>query len=416
MHMDSKNFEFSTSPKPDPSHRWIKLFLTISFIFICIIVFGIYQIVSFLNTPGSRTGVEMEIAIPPGTRFHILSVHLKDIGAITNIQKFEILAKFKGVSDKIKSGRFLINTGWKPLVLLDHLINGTPILDKITIPEGLTWWETGKRLEQAGLVSFEDFEAVVHDPEFLKFWGIPFRNAEGFLFPDTYLLTRPFRQDIESAKVIVSRLIDNFWRRTAPLWPNGMRPSLKNANVVKQPLILASIIEKETGLSSERRRIAGVYENRLSVKMPLQADPTVIYGLGKIFNGKLYYSHLKDTTNLYNTYRYRGLPPGPICSPGLESIRAALNPEEHGYYYFVSRGDGSHIFSTNFESHKRMAKVYRAPLRKGDTSSLIHGGVAPNTTEEDILLEAIPIDEIEGKTLLPSSSSSPATESVAPSL
>lgn len=382
MNFDSGDFEYVNPSSPN---IWPKLLLIISIILVCFIGYIAYQIFSFLDTPGSKPGTEIEIEIPSGTKFYTLAVYLKDIGAITDIQKFEILAKWEGVSNKIKSGRFLINTSWTPRVLLDHLVNGVQLLQKITIPEGLTWWEVGKRLEKAGFVRFEDFKAVVHDTEFLRFWGIPFSSAEGFLFPDTYLLTRPLKQDIESAKIIVGRFIDTFWRRTAPLWPNGIRPSFRNAYVVKQPLILASIIEKETSLPGERRKVAGVYTNRLSVGMPLQADPTIIYGLEDKFDGMLRRSQLKDKNNPYNTYTNKGLPPGPICSPGLDSIRAAINPEEHNYYYFVSRGDGSHVFSTNLESHNRMVKVYRSPLRKGDNPLLIHGGVAPSpSVQEDI--------------------------------
>ncbi|AGC49915.1 endolytic transglycosylase MltG [Lawsonia intracellularis] len=385
MSFNTGEFEYSGPPPGNSSSLWLKLLLIIFVIFICVIGFIGYQIFSFLDTPGSTPGKEIEIAIPPGTKFHVLSLYLQDIGAITDVNKFEILAKWKGMSDKVKSGRFLINTGWTPQALLDYLVTGSPLLNRITIPEGLPWWEVGKRLEKAGFVRFEDFKTVIHDPEFLRYWGIPFHNAEGFLFPDTYLLARPFKQNVESAKIIVGRLIDTFWRKTAPLWPNGMRPSFRNASVIKQPLILASIIEKETHFPGERRKVSGVYTNRLAVGMPLYADPTVIYGLGENFDGKLRRSQLQDKNNPYNTYVNKGLPPGPIASPGLDSIRAALNPEEHNYYYFVARGDGSHVFSTNLDSHNRMVKIYQLPLRKGDTGSLIHGGVAPSKVQEDLL-------------------------------
>lgn len=393
MSFNSEEFEYPGSSSKKSSNVWIRLLLIIFILLICFIGFIGYQVFSFLGTPGSTPGKEIEIAIPPGTRFHVLSLYLQEIGAITDVHKFELLAKWRGLSDKIKSGRFLINTEWTPQRLLNHLVNGSQLLNRITIPEGLTWWEVGKRLEKAGLVRFEDFKTVIHDPEFLRYWGIPFHNAEGFLFPDTYLLAQPFKQDLESAKVIVGRLIDTFWRKTAPLWPNGIRPSLRNASIIKQPLILASIIEKETHLSGERRRVSGVYTNRLAVDMPLYADPTVIYGLGESFDGKLRRSQLQDKNNPYNTYVNKGLPPGPIASPGLDSIRAALSPEEHNYYYFVARGDGSHVFSTNLKSHNRMIKIYQFPLRKGDTGSLIQGGVAPPKVQEDTMLplqETIP--------------------------
>ncbi len=384
--MSFQKQKIELSPTPQKTNIWKKVFFVLVFITVCFIGFKVYPIITFLTTPGSKKGVDIEVAIPPGVSFHIVAEYLKDMHVITDVQKFEAVAKWKGFTNKVKSGRFLINTGWNPLEVLDQLVNGKSILDRVTIPEGLTWWEVGKRLEKAGFVSFEDFKNVVHDPEFLKHWGIPFHNAEGFLFPDTYLMTRPFRQDVESAKVIVGTLIENFWRRTSELWPNDINPRFNNTALIKQPIILASIIEKEAKLESERALVSGVYVNRLSVNMPLQACPTVIYGLGENFSGKLRYSHINDKSNKYNTYRYAGLPPSPIASPGMTSIRAALNPAKHSYYYFLARGDGSHVFSSNFNEHKKMRKMYQSPLRKGDTSSLIHGGMTEPKCiiEEDI--------------------------------
>ncbi|MDR2694749.1 MAG: endolytic transglycosylase MltG, partial [Deltaproteobacteria bacterium] len=123
-------------------------------------------------------------------------------------------------------------------------------------------------------------------------------------------------------------------------------------------VILASIVEKESAVSEERPRIAGVYARRLNINMPLQADPTVIYGLGKTFDGNLRRAHLEDPNNLYNTYKLPGLPPGPICSPGLAALKAALSPEEHDYLYFVAKGDGGHVFSTNLNDHNRAVRQW----------------------------------------------------------
>lgn len=318
-----------------------------------------WQVYDFLYKPGSLPARDVEVTISPGTSFHILTAELVKLGAVRDANKFGMLARWTEQSAYIKSGRFQVNTGWTPRKVLDHLINGTPILDRITIPEGLTWWETGKRLEEYGLVRFEDFKKIVHDPEFLRYWGIPFANAEGFLFPDTYLLMRPLELNEASARTLIGRFIDTFWRRTAILWPGGKRPGPGKGNEVRDLVIMASIIEKETGIPDERARVSGVYANRLRIGMPLQADPTIAYGVGESFKPPIRRSQLDNAANLYNTYKHNGMPPGPICSPGLACLRAAFQPEPHKYLYFVARGNGTHAFSTNLADHNLAVKTYQ---------------------------------------------------------
>ncbi len=331
----------------------------------------------FLNKAPETPGRDVEILIPKGTSFAALAAQLKARNAITGERAFRLLAHFTNRAEKVRSGRFMVNTGWKPGRLLDHLIEGKPILERITLPEGLTMREIGRRLEGGGFVRMEDFEAVVRDPHFLRHWGIPFDSAEGFLFPDTYLLMRPLTLDRASAAEVVGRLVDTFWRRSAPIWPEGRRPGPENAGLVRRLVTLASIVEKETGVEAERRRVAGVYVNRLQRGMLLQADPTVIYGRNPSISGALRRSDLNNEANLYNTYKHKGLPPGPICSPGLASLRAAGTPEKHNYLFFVARGDGSHTFSITLAEHNRAVRLYRQHLRRGDSSVLLPGGAAP---------------------------------------
>ena len=180
--------------------------------------------------------------------------------------------------------------------------------------------------------------------------------------PDTYLMHRPDDLGGEigprQARAVAGRMADNFWRKAAPLWPNGQKPGRQE---LMRLVSLASIVEKETGVPEERARVAGVYANRLKSGMLLQADPTVIYGLGPDFSGRLTRKNLDDPANPYNTYQHPGLPPGPIASFGLDCLRAAINPEEHGYIYFVSSPDGqSHVFSRNLADHNRAVRHYRA--------------------------------------------------------
>ncbi len=214
------------------------------------------------------------------------------------------------------------------------------------------------------MVRYEDFKKLIFDPQFLRYWGIPGSSAEGFLYPDTYLIMRPLDLNAVTARQIVGKLIDTFWRRTALLWPEGKRPGPEHADEVRRIVILASIVEKETSVAAERSKIAGVYANRLNLGMLLQADPTTAYGIGEAFDGTLKRSQLDDPGNLYNTYKHLGLPPGPICSPGLACMRAAANPEQHNYLYFVAKGEGNtHVFSTDFEGHIQAVRAYRNKIR-----------------------------------------------------
>lgn len=374
--MSPRDDRFDYTPPPPPPRRsgWVvPVVLTLLLLF-ALAGTATYMVWSYMNTPTNAKGENVEVVIQPGQSFQVLSQDLLRLGCIKDVRWFGLLAHFKEQAGSIQTGRFLVNTGWTPVQLLDHLTTGKPLLERVTIPEGLTWWETGKRLEAAGLVRFEDFEKVVHDGEFLRYWGIPFKTAEGFLYPDTYLIMRPLTLNYESAKSVTGRLIDTFWRRTAPLWPDSKRPGSDRADFVRTLVTLASIVEKETSVPEERARVAGVYSNRLRIKMPLQADPTIIYGIGPSFNGDIRRSDLDNAANRYNTYKHLGLPPGPIASPGLACLRAAAAPEEHNLLYFVARGDGSHTFSENLQDHNSAVRLYRSNLRKGDSTLLVPGG------------------------------------------
>ena len=177
--------------------------------------------------------------------------------------------------------------------------------------------------------------------------------------PDTYLLKKNEVIDLAQARAVAGRMVDNFWRKTANVWPDGKKPGPAQAAQLKTWIILASIVEKETGIDAERARVAGVYQNRINKGMLLQADPTVIYGLGPAFDGNLRRRDLDDANNLYNTYQRPGLTPGPICSFGAAALAAAVRPEEHNYLYFVAKFDGGeHVFSTNLTDHNKAVRQY----------------------------------------------------------
>lgn len=311
---------------------------------------------NFLETPPASPGAEALFDVEPGAPFQRAARQLADKGFITDARKFSWLARYKEWDSKLQAGRFALNTGWTPERILDQLVNGHPVLHRLTVREGLTWWEVGKLLEKEGFVRFDDFRDIIHDPQFLRHYGIPLANAEGFLMPDTYLLKKPDAPDKTTARAMAGRMVDTFWQKTAPLWPEGKKP---RGDELKKLVTLASIVEKETAVASERARVAGVYTNRLTRGMLLQADPTVIYGMGPSFDGNLRRTHLNDPNNLYNTYQRPGLPPGPIASPGLAALRASLQPEKHNYLFFVAKTDGGeHDFSVTLDEHNRAVRRY----------------------------------------------------------
>lgn len=324
--------------------------------------FAVREAKIFLGTPPAAPGEKALFDVEAGTPFAKVAAQLQHKGIITDARYFGWLARWKKQDNKLQAGRFALHTGWTPEQVLDQLVNGHPVLYRVTLREGLTWWETAKVLEDAGFVRAEDFRQVIFDPVFLRHYGIPFNNAEGFLMPDTYLLKKADVPDPAAARAVAGRLVDTFWRKTASLWPGGARPK---GEQLRRLVILASVVEKETAIPAERPRVAGVYANRLQRNMLLQADPTVIYGLGPTFNGNLRRIHLNDPKNPYNTYQRSGLPPGPICSPGVAALRAAVSPEAHNFLYFVAKTDGGeHDFSTNLEDHNKAVRRYLESRRK----------------------------------------------------
>lgn len=345
------------------------------------------EVNSFLNTSPASPGKDVQVDVPSGSSPAKIARELYAKKLITDENKFLLLIRFKNVAEKLQAGRFILNSGWKPEKVLDALVNGKALLHRVTIPEGLSWWQTGKILADEGFLRFEDFRELISDKAFLAHHGIPFATAEGFLMPDTYLLKKP---DLDllgqsetgpeekdkiwkaQARSVTSRLIDNFWRKTEKLWPgyedkvdSGRGLYRPDKGDLKRIATLASIVEKETALDRERARVAGVYANRLTQGMLLQADPTVIYGLGPDFKGSLGRAQLQDATNAYNTYQNPGLPPGPISSFGLAALKAAIRPEKHGYLYFVAITDGGeHKFSQTLEQHNQAVQEYRQQKRK----------------------------------------------------
>jgi UPF0755 protein len=229
------------------------------------------------------------------------------------------------------------------------LFRGEVTRYSVTIPEGSNLYDIAKILGGIELVDPEKFLETAASPEVLRRLGIPGATAEGFLFPDTYLLEKSM-----SPEDILEVMARQFRRKILPEWEGRVR---ETGFSLLQLVTIASIIEKETGIDEEKPFVSAVIRKRLSLGMPLQMDPTVIYGL-KRFGEGLTKKDLQ-TPSPYNSYLNRGLPPGPIANPGISAIRAALFPADSDYLYFVSRNDGSHKFSRTLQEHNRGVASYR---------------------------------------------------------
>lgn len=314
--------------------------------------YKVWQEKQFLTVPPETPGKDIVFRVEPGQPFLVIAKNLQKSQLITDVRRFLKLARQSGKTASIRAGVFKLNTGWIPAQVLSELTTSAGIMKKASIREGLTWWQTADRIQGAGLGTVDEFSKAVMDPELLARYGVEAETAEGYLFPETYLLTPPTG---DQSWAMAELMLKEFFKNARKVWPEGL-PDWKALN---RAVIIASIVEKETGDRSERRRISGVFHNRLRKRMLIQSDPTIIYGLGPSFDGNLRKSHLRDKKNIYNTYAHAGLPPGPICSPGLESLKAAISPEQHEYLYFVAKGDGTHHFSKTLREHNNAVIKYQ---------------------------------------------------------
>jgi len=219
----------------------------------------------------------------------------------------------------------------------------------ITVVEGMTFKQVVNLLAEKGLGSQEQFLCLNTDAEFLARWGLPPRGVEGYLYPATYQFSRR-----EAPEVILGKMIDRFYDAMS----SAIYRKIDSLDLTAHETVtLASLIEKETGAEKERRLVSAVFHNRLRQGMPLQCDSSVIYGVAN-FDGNLTRQHLM-TPSLYNTYLFRGLPPGPIANPSIDSLLAALEPAKSDYLYFVAKGDGTHEFSVDLSSHNKAVRRFQ---------------------------------------------------------
>lgn len=258
-----------------------------------------------------------------------------------------------GSPRKVKAGIYAFKKGVRLVDVFDDLEAGRVDLVSVTLPEGLTAREMGAVLAAADVTSEEGFVALAHDPASPARWGLPGESLEGFLFPDTYRFAREL-----SAAAVADALVKRFRRASADLAPLAERRGMDLLRWVT----LASVVEKETGVEAEKPLIAAVFHNRLRAGMRLQSDPTVIYGIPE-FDGNLRRADLERDTP-YNTYTRAGLPAGPIANPGRTTLQAVLEPADVPYLYFVSRNDGTHVFTATYAEHLRAVAHYQLRGRR----------------------------------------------------
>ncbi|MFN2376117.1 MAG: endolytic transglycosylase MltG [Candidatus Binatia bacterium] len=304
------------------------------------------------------------VEIQPGQSLRRVAAQLREAGLIGSERIFLFVAARSGTDRSIKHGRHEFEGSVSMAGILEELARAPKPILRVTIPEGLTLRDIGALLEAAGAVPAEAYLAVACSEELRRLVGAPegLACAEGYLFPDTYdLLPGISAGNVVDVQVRRFREVVDPLLATLAASPDSPAAKVGGDNPLPRLLTLASIVEKETGLASERPRIAAVFYNRLRIGMPLQTDPTVIYGeidSGRPWDGNLTRAHLKTDTP-YNTYRMKGLPPGPICNPGRASLDAVLRPRGGSELYFVSRGDGSHEFTTNLDDHNRAVRRFQ---------------------------------------------------------
>jgi UPF0755 protein len=303
-------------------------------------------------------GPEQFVEIPTGAGPAAIGRRLAEAGVIRDRASFRVALWRSGQARRLQAGEYRFDRPMSAREVIDKLARGDVFLRAVTFPEGLTIRQMSEIYHREGLGPAAAFVQAGQNAGLI--WEIDpaAKDLEGYLFPNTYTLPRH-----STAEQLTERMVTAF--RDA-LTPELVERAAARGLTVRELVALASLVEKETARPAERSLVAAVYSNRLRIGMPMQADPTVIYALERVgrFTGNLTREDLRFDS-AYNTYRYPGLPPGPIASPGRASLEAAANPSDVPYLYFVSRNDGSHVFSSTLEEHNRNVFDYQVkPFRR----------------------------------------------------
>lgn len=329
--------------------KLVIILFSLCLVVICAVGMLYIHLMSWADRPQTTKGQEKLFTVAPGQGLKQTARALQQEGLVSDALRFTILARLDKQEKLIKAGEYFFSTAMAPREILNQMAEGRVHLYRLTIPEGYNLAQIAAAVAAAGLDDEERFLAAARDPETAKNLGIAADTLEGYLFPDTYYFPRGL-----DSTTILATMVKQFHAAFKPAWEERAK---ELGMTVHEVVTLASIIEKETGVPEERPLIASVFHNRLKKGMRLETDPTVIYGIPD-FDGNLKRSHL-ETYTPYNTYKIKGLPPGPIASPGIQALEAALYPAQSDYLYFVSKKDGTHQFSATIDAHNAAVRKYQ---------------------------------------------------------
>lgn len=301
---------------------------------------------------GSGSG-SVDVTVDSGSSAHQVAERLEEAGLVDHPRLFTLYARLRGAGSGLKSGQYRLRRSASWEELLDAIRSGRVVTHPVTIPPGFTLRQIAPRVGEIAGVPADSVLSLARDSALAAEIGVPGPGLEGYLFPETYR----FAGGISPREALAAMA-----RRYREFWGPEERARLDSLELTERELVtLASIVEREARVAGERRTIAGVYVNRLEKGMRLQADPTVQYLLERPKERLLYADIDRVGDSPYNTYTHAGLPPGPIASPGAASLRAALDPADVPYLYFVARPDGSHVFSRTREEHVAAKERVRRP-------------------------------------------------------
>lgn len=342
---------FNLSPKRQWRLRWLHS------------AFFVLASVAALGCGGEPHGTPVRVIIPRHASFRTAADSLERAGIIDAPFAFRVYARVQRRDRNIQAGTYLIKPGMSWNDVIDALNGGDRAIDRVTIPEGYSIAQITPLLVRKLAVTEDSVDAAVRDSATRARLQVPTPTLEGYLFPDTYVFPPG-----TTARQAVEEMVNRFERE----WQPANDAQLKTLGITRHAAVtMASIVEKEAKLAEERAVIAGVYYNRLSMGMPLQADPTVQYAIGHHVDRILYRDLTIDSP--YNTYAHVGLPPGPIASPGGPSLRAALAPAKVPYLYFVAAQDGHHEFRTTLAEHAEAIQAIRSRMRAGGAAARSQG-------------------------------------------
>lgn len=315
---------------------------------------GAWQAFRFVRSPASQDSALVVFSVDKGQTLREIALALEKERLITDAKKFRVYVRFKALGNKVRAGEYALRRDMPPSEILRILASGRSIEYIVTVSEGLNRFEIASIVDRLGLGTKEEFLRVTQDRSFIKSTlGQDLPSLEGFLYPETYYVTRA-----SGVRGLVRQMVSKFKEKFAQI-PSGNSEATPLTS--HQIVVLASIIEKETGAPEERPLISSVFHNRIRKGMRLQTDPTVIYGIWTktgSWNRNISRQDLVTPTP-YNTYLIPGLPPGPIANAGWEALVAAVRPARSEFLFFVSRNDGTHVFSKDYRQHKTAVGDYQ---------------------------------------------------------